>query len=437
MEIPKGSIREISKDVSVLYVEGDMLLLTQVNIFMTKYFSNIDTADNGEAALILYKQRRHDLIISDLKLPKLNGLNLIKEIKKINPRQHIVVTTKVESPNVLRALINMGIDRIISKPFDFNSFFKYIYKAVTFIHHQKVESFYRDKAEKFSQMYQEVVDQLKIGIVLMELKKIILVNKEFLKITGFSSLEKFNDTLDNLTGIFWENDLKMLNNEGFIDILMEKRFLEVTVVHRFKNTKTELIAEITQLSDFNKFLITFLNVEFLENHIKKLRRKFFKSEFSGLPNIFAFKEKFDIFKAEKTDINLLLFSIKNFKSIRLYFGVELSKKIFLDIVNEMIDIIKHKNLDNKVSIFDFGINQIVFAGDTNNLRSLETVFIELKEKKFYESITNNSQEIVKKVPVNFKIATYSMILDKTKTSGEILMDISDKFYELYTSGYNN
>ncbi len=48
--ITNNTVREISKDVSILYVEDDMLLLAQLNIFLNKYFYNVDTADNAEAA---------------------------------------------------------------------------------------------------------------------------------------------------------------------------------------------------------------------------------------------------------------------------------------------------------------------------------------------------------------------------------------------------
>jgi two-component system chemotaxis response regulator CheY len=78
--------------------------------------SAIEAADGAEA-LSLFKGGEFDLVLTDWNMPKKNGLELIQEIRKIDPNVKIImVTTEAEKSRVLEA-IQAGVSDYLVKPF--------------------------------------------------------------------------------------------------------------------------------------------------------------------------------------------------------------------------------------------------------------------------------------------------------------------------------
>ncbi len=64
---------------------------------------------------LLYKQHLPDIIVSDIKMPKMNGMEMAKAIKEINPAQHIIFTTAHSESNYFLEAIDMQVDGYILK----------------------------------------------------------------------------------------------------------------------------------------------------------------------------------------------------------------------------------------------------------------------------------------------------------------------------------
>jgi diguanylate cyclase (GGDEF)-like protein len=111
---------EVFKSLNVLYVEDEeMLRNTTINILQSFTGSQL-VARNGEEGLKLFRNN-HDLIdvvITDISMPKQDGLTMAKEIRSINPQVPIIVVTAFSTPEYLQEAINIGIDKYISKPMD-------------------------------------------------------------------------------------------------------------------------------------------------------------------------------------------------------------------------------------------------------------------------------------------------------------------------------
>jgi DNA-binding response OmpR family regulator len=81
----------------------------------------IDIADNGLAALQKIEQGNYDLVLLDIRLPKLNGLSVLERVKENNHELKVIIITAYSNiANRTTALIN-GADGYLTKPFD-NSF---------------------------------------------------------------------------------------------------------------------------------------------------------------------------------------------------------------------------------------------------------------------------------------------------------------------------
>ncbi len=113
----------ITKDLNVLYVEDDIALNDSITEILEDLFSSVTSKFNGVEALEAYKKyhEKHnkyfDLIISDIKMPQMDGVTLTKEIYKLNNSQSVIIVSAHNETQFLIDLINIGVERFLQKPF--------------------------------------------------------------------------------------------------------------------------------------------------------------------------------------------------------------------------------------------------------------------------------------------------------------------------------
>lgn len=74
-----------------------------------------DIAENGLKGIELFKTQEYDLVLLDLKMPKMNGDDVLKEIRKVNPFIDVIVYTNYSEFADIKALTNIGIDGYVNK----------------------------------------------------------------------------------------------------------------------------------------------------------------------------------------------------------------------------------------------------------------------------------------------------------------------------------
>ena len=124
-----------TKDFDILYVEDDVRFRENTYEILEHFFSTIDTASNGEDAYRKYleyfkvHQKYYDLIITDISMPKLNGLELTNKIYKQNKEQLVIVISAYDSAEYLLEFVNIGIEHFLVKPFELKKLFDVLHNA--------------------------------------------------------------------------------------------------------------------------------------------------------------------------------------------------------------------------------------------------------------------------------------------------------------------
>jgi len=114
-------IRKYTKSMSVLIAEDyEPLHETLKKLFMS-LFKSVDSAYDGKEALDLYKKKidegaAYTLLFSDIEMPYLNGIELVKEVKSLKKDTNIIVFSAHQDSKYLVELINLGVRRFILKP---------------------------------------------------------------------------------------------------------------------------------------------------------------------------------------------------------------------------------------------------------------------------------------------------------------------------------
>lgn len=119
-----------TKQKKVLYVEDDKDICKNVSDLLKNIFLLVDTALDGQEGLEQYKNGVYDLVITDIKMPRMNGISMIQEIQKINKNQKIIITTAHDEAEYQTKFEALGISDILQKPITFESLLKLL-KAIT------------------------------------------------------------------------------------------------------------------------------------------------------------------------------------------------------------------------------------------------------------------------------------------------------------------
>lgn len=158
----------------ILLVEDDEAIREMVDSYLTMEGFNVTTAINGEEALQNCLQNTFDLVILDIMIPKLNGLEVLKIIREQAALPIIIMSAK--DSDVDKALgLGLGADDYIAKPFSMLEFSARV-KAVI-----RRATKYSSQAEQKQEVLE--IDNLKIDIVNFSIAKsgqeIKLTSKEF------------------------------------------------------------------------------------------------------------------------------------------------------------------------------------------------------------------------------------------------------------------
>ncbi|MEN8304356.1 MAG: EAL domain-containing protein, partial [Campylobacterota bacterium] len=122
------NILESTKKLNILYVEDDKLVQASSVEMFSNFFGSVTCADNGEEALALYNANKFDLLITDLSMPKMDGIELISNIRKENKNLPIIVFSAWNNPSSLNSCISLNIDGYMLKPLNSDNLVDAIYK---------------------------------------------------------------------------------------------------------------------------------------------------------------------------------------------------------------------------------------------------------------------------------------------------------------------
>ena len=137
MENLQDVIRLGSK-LTVLYVEDDAALLKETRTILEKIFMCVDVARNGAEGLFKFTQKQYDLVITDIEMPEINGLDMSTKIKELDAQVPIVVISAYSNSSYLIEAINIGINYYVLKPILLPKLLTTLHSVVELIENRRV-----------------------------------------------------------------------------------------------------------------------------------------------------------------------------------------------------------------------------------------------------------------------------------------------------------
>jgi len=121
--------RAYDRESNVLIVDDDSTLLKFFKIHLNKFFSRVVVVENAKAALDTMKEREIDLVLTDVRMPKIDGLELMRKIRKQNPSIPILLISGEPMSDEQNEVVKTA-DGFLAKPFGIDELNDYICRGI-------------------------------------------------------------------------------------------------------------------------------------------------------------------------------------------------------------------------------------------------------------------------------------------------------------------
>lgn len=174
------NLKELAKNITVLYVEDNEIARKKTSELLQKIFDDVQTASNGEEGLALYMKHPFDLVISDIVMSKLNGLEMVNAIKQVHKPQRVVFLSSYSDINFLTQAIELGVDGFVFKPLEHQKFFDVLHKLLIQIKHTRENKQYKINLEELVNQRTKQLEEKNIELLknLEEIKKAKYLKEE-------------------------------------------------------------------------------------------------------------------------------------------------------------------------------------------------------------------------------------------------------------------
>lgn len=206
------SVSSLIKHTSVmnfLLIDDDKEFQKNLFNLLENFSSNISIASDGKEALEKYQSSptKFDILFVDINLPKLNGLDLIHQIRNINPKQAICVVSAYSETDVFIKCIHLGINEYLIKPLSFNEFVNMMNSMVSnLVYDKNINLTLKNDRKILTSGYKAIETYLStkndeniITLILCNIDHFYLINKEYGYDNGSKILEKINNILEKIS----------------------------------------------------------------------------------------------------------------------------------------------------------------------------------------------------------------------------------------------
>jgi CheY-like chemotaxis protein len=118
-------------NIKILVVEDNKINQMITKKILNKMGLNCDIVDNGEDAVEMVKNTEYNVVLMDIHMPGISGLEATSRIRKFNKELTIFALTAVTLEDKMHEFDEAGFDDIISKPFKQDTFEKKLYLALS------------------------------------------------------------------------------------------------------------------------------------------------------------------------------------------------------------------------------------------------------------------------------------------------------------------
>ena len=277
------------KKLVILYVEDDETTREQLSKLLKRLFKTVVLASNGEEGHTKFKEITSsgysiDLVLSDINMPKMNGIEMLEKIRELAPDVPFIFTTARSESEYLMKAIELNVDHYALKPIDMEDILSRVEKVCEKKYYERIVKKQRFELENYFSAISHVATIYKMN----EKGQIIYANKNFLQLSKYTKDEIKELTVEGLLhkdipdefisktwdfirhGKIWRGDTK------YFDKNKEAFYLKITIF-KIEGDENEYVTigfdqtqEYLKKRDFHKNVM--LNIKDKNIKISELNR---------------------------------------------------------------------------------------------------------------------------------------------------------------------
>lgn len=332
----------INENFSILYVEDDLDSAEEIVRNLKARYDDVTHAEHGGVGLELFKALSPSLVISDIKMPYMDGISMGRAIKTLSKDAPLLYMSAYSDSEYLQSAINIGSEGYISKPINLEALFRKIDSIKSSLEAQK-------EIAQTRQLMNEYLKALDVSVIFSktDLKgNITYANEAFCEISGYSNEELIGSSHsiirhpDMPKSIFKELWETIQNAQIWKGVIKNRKkdgssyTVESTIIPILDGSGEicEYIAlryDITKMHNHNISLqdVARRNEEASIAKSKKMIDRLLQDEVSGLPNVLALKRELQ----RRDSGALLLLDINNFNILNKLHGFHFGDMVLKEV----------------------------------------------------------------------------------------------------------
>jgi two-component system response regulator VicR len=121
----------MSAPLKILVAEDERMMLKALSFRLSKDGHEVTTAENGKEAWELFKKQEFNLLVLDIMMPYLTGLELLQKVKEVQPNTPVIILSTLGQEDTVLKAFELGADDFMTKPFSPNELIVRIKKMTT------------------------------------------------------------------------------------------------------------------------------------------------------------------------------------------------------------------------------------------------------------------------------------------------------------------
>ncbi len=324
------SIIKYSSQLKLLYVEDDEIARSSTLLVLEEFFNDIIVANDGQDGLEKYEQNHIDMVITDINMPHLSGLDMIEKIRGYDSEAFILILSAYNEADFFTQSIKMDVQGYLLKPLNTEKFLGILKKILDKI---KLQDEVAKNLHLLNQ-YQQITDKNSIVSKTDTDGIITYANDEFCKISGYTKEELIGSNHN----IVKHPDTPISTYEDMWHTIKDKKEVwQGNIRNKTKNGNSYYIrSTIKPITDKDGNIVEYIGLQY------------------NITDIMNPKKQLQDLTNSTEESLVLIIKIEGFDDIEKYYGHILSQKIENKFADKVLEFIPDKCKFEKIYILDDG-----------------------------------------------------------------------------------
>ncbi len=332
--IDKKTLINYLKNLTLLYIEDDDDIRESLSQVLARRVKKLLIARDGMEGLLLFNEAHPDIVITDVKMPRMTGLEMIEGIRESDHDVPIVLTTAFRESDYFLKAIEFDIDEYILKPIDIAMLSRVLLKCAKLLRDRTYASLARTTFETFTSAV----------LVTDHFHHIVTLNPKFIETFGYTEEELYYKKVDSLNS--GKQDEAFY--EQFYFNLSELGYWEGEIWNRTKTGEIKiqwLTVNVSKNLRLANYIYVFNHLTDTQIENKKLKHQAYHDPLTDLPNrsllLDRLAESIAFSKRFNKKIAVLFLDLNGFKPINDQYGHHVGDILLQQVGRRLSKLIKN------------------------------------------------------------------------------------------------